>query len=42
MPVGKGGGGLRERTSETRPYAEGALTVTTKLERFTRMAGEQP
>jgi RNA-directed DNA polymerase len=33
---------LRQRESETRPYAERTLTVTTKLERFTRMARERP
>jgi RNA-directed DNA polymerase len=42
MRVEQRGGGLRERASETRPYAERTLTVTTKLERFTRMVGEQP
>jgi len=36
------GGGLRQRESDTRPYAERTLTVTTKLERFTRMACEEP
>jgi hypothetical protein len=35
------GGGLRERESDTRPYAERILPVTTKLERFTLMAREQ-
>ena len=34
------GGGLRQRESDTRPYAERTLTVTTKLERFTLMARE--
>ena len=33
---------MRERESETRLYAERTLTVTSKLERFTRMACEQP
>jgi len=36
------GGGLRQRESETRPYAERTLTVTTKFERFTAMARENP
>jgi hypothetical protein len=36
------GGGLRQRESDTRPYAERTLTVTTKLERFTLMAREEP
>ena len=36
------GGGLRQRESDTRPYAERTLSVTTKLERFTRMAREEP
>jgi RNA-directed DNA polymerase len=42
MRVEQRGGGLRQRKSETRPYAERTLTVTTKLERFTRMAREEP
>jgi hypothetical protein len=42
MLVEPGGGGLRERESETRPYAERTLTVTTKLERFTLKAREEP
>ena len=33
---------MRQRESETRPYAERTLTVTTKLERFTLMAREEP
>jgi len=36
------GGGLRQCESDTRPYAERTLTVTTKLERFTLMAREEP
>ena len=42
MPGERRGGGLRERESETRPYTERTLTVTTKLDRSTRMAREQP
>jgi len=42
MRVEQRGGGLRQRESETRPYAERTLTVTTKLERFTLMAREEP
>ena len=33
---------MRQRESDTRPYAERTLTVTTKLERFTLMAREEP
>jgi len=36
------GGGLRQRESETRPYAERTLPVTTRLERFTLKAREEP
>lgn len=36
------GGGLRQRKSDTRPYAERILTVATKLERFTSMARDEP
>jgi len=36
------GGGWRQRASDTRPSAERTLTVTTQLERFTRMAREEP
>jgi hypothetical protein len=42
MRVEQRGGGLKQRESDTRPYAERTLTVTTKLERFTRMAREKP
>jgi hypothetical protein len=42
MPVEPRGGGLRQRESDTRPYAERTLTVTTKLERFTLKAREEP
>ena len=35
-------GGLRQRKSETRPYTERTLTVTSKLERFTLKAREEP
>ena len=36
MRVEPRGGGLRPRESDTRPYAERTLSVTTKLARFTR------
>ena len=42
MRVEQRGGGLRQRESDTRPYAERTLPVTTKLERFTRLAREEP
>jgi hypothetical protein len=42
MRVEQRGGGLRQRESDTRPYAERTLTVTTKLKRFTLMAREEP
>jgi len=42
MLVEQRGGGLRQRESDTRPYAERIKTVTTKLERFTLMAREEP
>ena len=36
------GGGLRQREKETRPYAERILTVTTRFDRFTQKAREEP
>ena len=42
MRAERRGGGLRQRESDTRPYAERILSVTTKLERFTLMAREEP
>ena len=42
MRVEQRGGGLRQRESETRPYAARTLTVTTKFERFTSMARNEP
>jgi hypothetical protein len=42
MPAERRGGGLRQRESDTRPYAERTLTVTTKLERFTLKARAEP
>ena len=41
MRAERRGGGLRQRESDTRPYAERTLTVTTKLERFTLLARER-
>ena len=42
MRVEPRGGGLRERASETRPYTERIVPVTTKLDRFTLKAREEP
>ena len=42
MRVERRGGGLRQRKRETRPYTERTLTVTTRLERFTQKAREEP
>ena len=42
MRAERRGGGLRQRESDTRPYAERTLTVTTKLERFALMARDEP
>jgi hypothetical protein len=42
MLVEPRGGGLRERESETRPYTERIVPVTTKLDRFTLKAREEP
>ena len=42
MRAERRGGGLRQRQNETRPYTERTLTVTTKFERFTRMARDEP
>lgn len=42
MLVEPRGGGLRQRESDTRPYAERTLPVTTKLKRFTLKAREEP
>ena len=36
------GGGLRQRNRETRPYTERTLPVSTKLERFTHKARNEP
>jgi len=42
MRTERRGGGLRERAGETRPYTERTLPVSTRLERFTQKAREEP
>jgi len=42
MQVEPRGGGLRQRNRETRPYTERTLPVSTKLERFTHKARNEP
>ena len=42
MRVEPRGGGLRQRNRETRPYTERTLPVSTKLERFTHKARNEP
>lgn len=42
MRVEQRSGGLRQRERETRPYSERTLSVTTRLERFTLKAREEP
>ena len=42
MRVEPRGGGLRQRKRETRPYTERTLPVSTRLERFTQKARNEP
>jgi retron-type reverse transcriptase len=42
MQVERRGGGLRQRWRATRPYPERTLPVTTRLDRFTQKAREEP